>query len=76
MYFNNQMFNPATVNPLYYNAMKAQMAQYNWEQNKEVVNATKAIHDLCEAVKKLDADHQQIAFYACLNQMAIDMNWQ
>ena len=76
MYFNEQMFNPNTVNQQYYDSVKAQIEQYNRSQDKEILNAVKAIHDLCDAVKKLDSAHQQAAFYACLQQMAIEMNWQ
>ena len=76
MYFNEQMFNPNTVNQQYYDSVKAQIEQYNRNQDKEILNAVKAIHDLCDAVKKLDSADQQAAFYACLQQMAIEMNWQ
>lgn len=40
--------------------------------NQKAVNA---IHDLCEAVKQLDDHHQQIAFSACLAEMAREFNW-
>ena len=76
MYFNNHMFNPQYVNPQYYQANMYQLQQYNYEQNREVANAVKAIHDLCEAVKKLDEQHQQIAFLACVEEMANEFNWQ
>ncbi|MBQ9662412.1 MAG: hypothetical protein IJV40_04585 [Oscillospiraceae bacterium] len=76
MFFYDQMFNPATVNPEYYRMVQAQIAQHEWEQNREILNAMKAVHDLCSSVKKLDMDHQQQAFLACLQQMAIEMNWQ
>lgn len=75
MNFNNQMFNPQYVNQQYYNSIRAEIEKYNYEQNKEVINAVKAMHDLCEAIKKLDGQHQQTAFYACLAQMAKEMNW-
>lgn len=75
MNFNNQMFNPQYVNQQYYNSIREEILKYNYEQNKEVVNAVKAMHDLCEAVKKLDSQHQQTAFYACLAEMAKEMNW-
>ena len=75
MNFNNQMFNPQYVNKQYYNSVREEIAKYTYEQNKEVANAVKAIHDLCEAVKKLDNQHQQTAFYACLAEMAKEMNW-
>ena len=51
--FYNQMLNPQYVNPDYYHEMKRQ--QHEFEQQKEIVNAVKAFHDLCEAVKKIDA---------------------
>ena len=53
MYFNEQMFNPNTVNQQYYDSVKAQIEQYNRNQDKEILNAVKAIHDLHDAVKKL-----------------------
>jgi len=62
MYFNQQMFNPSTVNPSNYHAVKNQIARLDMEQNKEIANAVKAVHDLCEAVKKLDEAHQHTAF--------------
>ena len=44
-------------------------------QNAEVQKAVKATHDLCEAVNKLDAEHQQQAFYACLTVLAGELGW-
>ena len=76
MYFNNQMFNPQTVNPQYYHSIQDQISTYGSNQDLEVAKAVKAIHDLCEAVKKMDESHQQAAFYLCLNQMATDLNWR
>ena len=75
MYFNNQMFNPTYVNAQYYQANAFQIQQYNYEQNKEVANAVKAMHDLLEATKKLDEQHQQIAFWLCLDEIAKESNW-
>lgn len=76
MYFNNQMFNPRTVNPQYYHSIQHQIPTYGSNQDLEVAKAVKAIHDLCEAVKKMDEPHQREAFYLCLNQMATDLNWR
>lgn len=76
MYFNQQMFNPSTVNPQYYQSIRNQIMTYEANQNLEVTKAVKAIHDLCEAVKKMDEPHQKEAFFLCLGQMAADMNWQ
>ena len=69
------MFNPQYVNPQYYQANILQIQQYNAEQDKEVFNAVKAMHDLIEATKKLDEYHQKIAFNACLAEIAKEMKW-
>ncbi len=72
-YFNNMMFNPQYVNPTYY--QQIQQMQYEQQQNKHVYDAVKSIHDLCEAVKKMDEPHQKQAFTACLAEMAKEFNW-
>ena len=71
--FYNQMFNPQYVNLEYYRQI--QQRQYEANQNEEVGKAVKAIRDLCEAVRELDDQHQQMAFYACLAEMAREFNW-
>lgn len=74
--FYNQMFNPNYVNPAYYNLIQVQAEQlYQQNQNTEVQKAIKATHDLCEAINKLDAEHQQQAFYACLVVLASELGW-
>ena len=75
--FYDQMFNPAYVNQSFYQSIPSQtMRQYQQDQNAEVQKAVKAIHDLCEAVNKLDAEHQQQAFYACLAVIAEELRWK
>ena len=76
MDFYNKMFNPNYVNQAYYNQMQQQMAHYQFEQDKEVLNAVKACHDMLEAVKKLDAQHQQQVFALCLAEIAKTMGWK
>lgn len=74
--FYNQMFNPTYVNPEFYQSIQAQaMWQYQQDQNAEVQKAVKATRDLCEAVNKLDVQHQQQAFYACLGIIAAELGW-
>lgn len=70
------MFNPQYVNQSYYYQMQSQIAQYNFRQNQEVMNAMKAARDLCQAVKKLDGPYQQEAFYGCLSVMAVEFGWK
>ena len=65
--FYNQMFNPTYVNPGFYQSIPAQaMWQDQQDQNAEVQKAVKATRDLCEAVNKLDVQHQQQAFLCLL----------
>lgn len=75
MDFYNKMFNPNYVNQAYYNQMQQKMAQHQFEQDKEVLNAVKACHDMLEAVKKLDAQHQQQAYALCLAEIAKAQDW-
>ena len=60
-YFNNMMFNPQYVNADYYNQMR--QFEYNQNQDKKVRDTMKAMHDLCDAVKDMDQNHQQQAFW-------------
>lgn len=74
--FCNQMFNPMYVNQSFYQSIPSQtMWRYQQDQNAEVQKAVKAIHDLCEAVNKLDAEHQQQAFCVCLGIIAAELGW-
>ena len=73
--FNAQFYNPQYVTPAYYAQVQNQITQYQIEQNQEVCNVVKAVHDLCEATKKLDPQHQQQAFYLALAEMAKESGW-
>ena len=74
--FYDQMFNPTYVNQSFYQPIPSQtMWQYQQDQNAEVQKAVKAIYDLCEAVNKLDAEHQQQAFCVCLGIIAAELGW-
>ena len=39
-------------------------------------NAIEAMHDLCDAVKDMDQNHQQQAFWGCLGVMAEEFHWK
>lgn len=74
--FYDQMFNPAYVNQNFYQSIPPQtMWQYQQSQNAEVIKAVKATHDLIEAARKLDSEHQQQAFFACLAVIAGELGW-
>lgn len=72
--FNDKMFNPLYDNSEY-NDTTMKSKEHSLEQEKKVADAVKAIHDLCEAVKGMDSEHQKIAFSACFSEMAKEMKW-
>lgn len=76
MYFCNQMFNQTYVNPSYYYQNQQRVQQYQLDQSYEVAKAVDAVRDLCKAVKSLDAQHQEQAFYLCLAEMANELGWK
>ncbi len=76
MNFYNQMFNPNYINQTYFNQKQQEIAQYEHEQDKEVFNTVKACHDMLDAVRKLDEQHQQQAFNLCLAEIAKTMGWK
>lgn len=75
MYFNDRVFNPQYMNEAYYAQAQREIEEYNSKQSQEVLNAVKAVGDLCKAVKKMDNQHQEVAFYACLAKMAEELGW-
>lgn len=76
MHFTNTMFNSQYVNPYYYSQQQSLIQQYDFQQSSEVVEAAHAMSDLCKAVKKMDEQHQQEAFLACLTVIAKEFGWQ
>ena len=75
MEFYSKMFNQTYVNQTYYHQNQAQVQRYQQEQNCEVLKAQKAFRDLCEAVKKMDVQHQEQAFFLCLAEAAYQFGW-
>lgn len=73
--FYTQFFNPQYMNSSYYWQNQEQIVYYQQEQSKEVCNVAKAVHDLCEAYKKLDPQHQQQAFFIALAEVANEFGW-
>ena len=68
------MFNPQYVNADYYNQI--QQFKYNQNQDKKVRDTIKAMHDLCDAVKDMDQNHQEQAFLGCLAVIAEEFQWK
>ena len=74
--FCGNIFNQQYVSPNNYAQLQAEIARYQNAQNVKVVNAVKAIHDLCEAVKNMDVEHQRQAMCLCLDEIAREFKWQ
>ena len=72
--FYNKMFNPQYVNLGYYRQIE--YMQREVKQSEEIGKAVKAISDLCEAIKEIDDQHQEIAMAACLAEMSKQFNWR
>ncbi len=73
--FSDQFFNPQYVNPSYYDQIRQQIFQHNLEQTKEVTTIMKAVKDICDASKKLDPYHYQLAFNMALAVIADEYGW-
>ena len=58
-----QMFNRQYVNENYLLTLQCQ--QYHNEQCMEIAKAVKAIHDYCEAARKISPEYQGEAFRQC-----------
>lgn len=57
------MFNPQYVNEDYIKQVKYQ--HFQAEQQVEIAKAVKAIHDYCDAARKIAPEFQSEAFYQC-----------
>ena len=73
--FYNQIFNPQYINQQYYYANLQEIQRYNEEQNREVENAIKAMHDFIEATKKLDYHHKQMVQWGVIAEIGKELNW-
>ncbi|MCM1296490.1 MAG: hypothetical protein NC311_13210 [Muribaculaceae bacterium] len=73
--FYNNIFNQQYVSQSSYIQRQNEIARYQANQNNEVTKAVKAMHDLCEATKNMDAEHQQQAMLLCLAEAAREFGW-
>ena len=71
--FYNEMFNPQYVNAAYYAQQEEYIRQI--KQDEDVLKAADAARDLCTAVKRMDEQHKQTAFLACLAVLAEEYGW-
>lgn len=58
-----QMFNRQYVNEDYLQTLQRQ--QHHFEQRTEIAKAVKAIHDYCDATRKIVPEYWEEAFIQC-----------
>lgn len=73
--FCGNIFNQQYVSQSNYMQHRSEIARYQANQNIEVGKVVKAMHDLCEAAKKLDAQHYEQAMILCLAEIAREYGW-
>ncbi len=54
---------------------QAQIQAYEQQQSYEVANAAYKLKEYFDAAKKVDSNHQEELFAACLAVIAGEMNW-
>lgn len=59
----DQIFNQRYVNQTYLQQLQQQ--QYHAEQQIEIAKAVKALHDYCDAARKIAPEYRQQAFCVC-----------
>lgn len=58
----NQIFNQQYVNPDYLQQLQQ---QHHNQQQQEIAKAVKALHDYCDAARKITPEYRQQAFCVC-----------
>ena len=66
-----QIFNQQYVNQSY--LQQLQIQQYHAEQQKEIVKAVKALHDYCDAARKIAPEYQELALQKCIEAVVMEM---
>ena len=68
----DQIFNQQYVNQAY--LQQLQMQQYHSQQQQEIAKAVKALHDYCDAARKIAPEFREQAFCACAAAILEEMN--
>ena len=74
--FNEWLYNPNYINPQAYHDQQIRITQeYERDQQKEILNAHKALNDFLDAVQKVDNQHQEQLFMVCFGEIARRNQW-
>ncbi len=76
-YFDDRFYNPAYINPAYYEQMKYTIKQTNHQvlQNDRVMKAAHAFSDMLDQIDGMDIEHQEQLFGTCLVEIARRRRW-
>ena len=67
----DQIFNQQYVNPDY--LLQLQQRQYHAEQQAEIQKAVKALHDYCDAARKIAPEYRELAVRKCIEAIVLEM---
>ena len=67
----DQIFNQKFVNPSY--LQQLQLQQYHAEQQQEIAKAVKALHDYCDAARKIAPEYRELAMRECVAAILMEM---
>ena len=73
--FSNWAYNPQYINQQAYFQYQAQIQAYEQQQNIEVIKTANKFKEYLDAAQKVDDNHKQELFFACLAVIADKMNW-
>lgn len=73
--FSNWSYNPEYFNQQAYYQYQAQIQAYEQQQNIEVIKTVNKFKEYLDAAQKVDDNHKQELFFACLAVIADKMNW-
>lgn len=73
--FYNWTYNPQYINPQAYVQYQAQIQAYEQQPNIEVIKTANKFKEYLDAAQKVDDNHKQELFFACLAVIADKMNW-
>ena len=67
-----QIFNQRYVQPEYYNQLRLQ--EYQAQQHHEIEKAVKALHDYCDAARKIAPEYHSIALQKCIEAILLEIS--
>lgn len=73
--FSNWAYNPQFINQQTFMQYQAQIQAYEQQQSIEVIKTVNKFKEYLDAAKKVDDNHKQELFFACLAVIADEMNW-